>query len=382
MGAAALEGVGVSRWHRRVSLLRDGGIGMGHRVADGTAGLRSCGAAGLRVFGMGIGAGVLALLLVGAAFVPASGQGAGHLVIISGLSGEERFAGDYLQWGAGLSRAAVEKYGVPAGNVVWLAEDAEAHAGIRGRSTRANVEREVRALAARSGADDRVLIVIFGHGSFQAGESRINLPGPDIDAKQFASLLSELGPRRVAVVNATSASGGFIQDLAGANRIVITATKSGMEANETVFGRHFTNALTGDAADTDKDGRVSLLEAFEYARLEVEREYERGNKLLTEHAVIDAVGDGEGVTEVAAASPHAQAAASFHLGSVSAAAAGASPELRALYEAKVRIEDALDALRARKDTMAGAEYDAALEKLLLDLARNGQEIRRIEGGGP
>lgn len=382
MGAAALAGAGVSVLLRGVSLLGDSGTaGLGWGIGL-RAGLRDCGVGmrmGLRA---GLRGGVLALLLGAVSYAPSAGQGTGHLVIISGLSGEERFARDYLEWGAGLSRAAVERYGVTAGNVVWLAEDAAAHAGIRDRSTRANVEREVRALATRAASDDRVLIVIFGHGSYQAGASRINLPGPDIDAQQFASLLSELGPRRVAVVNATSASGGFIQDLAGANRIVITATKSGMEANETVFGRHFTNALTGDAADTDKNGRVSLLEAFEYARLEVEREYERGNKLLTEHAVLDAVGDGEGVTEVvAAASPHAQAAASFHLGSVSAAAAGASPELRALYEEKARIEDALDALRARKDTMAEAEYDAALETLLVDLSRNGQEIRRLEGGG-
>lgn len=353
---------------RGVSLRRDGGMGMGL-----PAGLR-----GWRDIGMGVVLRVGLLLLFA---LPSSGQGQGHLVIISGLSGEERFARDYLAWGAGLSRAAVERYGVRAGNVVWLAEDADAHAGIRGRSTRENVEREVRALAARAGAEDRVLIVIFGHGSYQAGESRINLPGPDINGKQFALLLSELATQRVAVVNATSASGGFIQDLAGANRIVITATKSGMEANETVFGRHFADALTGDAADTDKDGRVSLLEAFEYARLEVEREYARGNKLQTEHAVLDAVGDGQGVTEVASASPHAQAAGSFHLGTVSAAAAGASPELRALYEDKARIEEQLAVLRARKDAMPEAEYETALEKLLVDLSRNAQEIRRLEGGG-
>lgn len=325
--------------------------------------------------------GVLGLVLVAAWIAPLAGQGTGHLVIISGLSGEERFARDYLEWGTELARAAVERYGVAAGNVVWLAEDADAHAGIRARSTRANVEREIRSLADRAGAGDRVLIVIFGHGSFQAGESRINLPGPDINGTELAALLSALGSRRVAVVNATSASGGFIQDLAGPNRIVITATKSGMEANETVFGRHFANALTGDAADTDKDGRVSLLEAFEYTRLEVEREYESSNRLQTEHAVLDGVGDGKGVTALAAASPHAQAAASFHLGSVSAAAAGASPELRALYEEKARIEDQIAALRSRKDSMAQAEYDTALEKLLVKLSLNAQSIRRLEGGG-
>ena len=341
----------------------------------GVPSLAGTGVSGLRAV-------LLALLCGVPAAVPAAAQeAAGHLVIVSGLSGEERFARDYLAWGSGLHGAAVERYGLPPANVVWLAENAGAHAAIRDRSTRENLERELRGLAARAGSADRVLIVIFGHGSYQAGESRINLPGPDINGTQLAALLAALGGRPVAVVNATSASGGFIQDLAAANRIVITATKSGMEANETVFGRHFAAALTGDAADTDKDGRVSLLEAFEYARTEVAREYQRGNKLQTEHAVLDGVGDGQGVTEVAAAGPHAQAAGTFHLGTVSTAAAGASPELRALYEAKARIEEALAALRARKESMPEAEYEAALEKLLVELSENGRAIRRIEGGG-
>lgn len=324
--------------------------------------------------------GMLALLTP-AGGVAAQASGSAHLVIISGLSGEERFARDFVAWGAALAAAAESRHGVPSANVVWLAEDAEAHERIRDRSTRANIERELRSLAGRAGADDRVLIVIYGHGSYQSGESRVNLPGPDINAKDLAALLDGLRTQRVAVVNTTSASGGFIHDLAAPNRIVITATKSGMEANETVFGRHFTTALTGDAADTDKDGRISLLEAFDYARAEVEREYQRGNKLLTEHAVLDGVGDGKGAAELAAASPHAQAASSFHLGAVAAAALNAAPELRALYEAKARIEGAIAALRARKDTMPAAEYDGELERLLLELSRNGQAIRRLEGGG-
>jgi hypothetical protein len=315
--------------------------------------------------------------LGGAAQEPA----ATHLVVISGLSGEERFARDYMSWGDALTKAAQERYGIAESNITWLAEDAGAHGTIRDRSTRANVERELRSLAARAGATDRVLILIFGHGSYQSGESRINLPGPDINAKELAALLAPLATQRVAVVNATSASGGFIQDLAAANRIVITATKSGMEANETIFGRHFAAALTGDAADTDKDGRVSLLEAFEYTRLEVEREYQRSNRLQTEHAVLDAVGDGRGATEVAAASPHAQAAKSFYLGASGVAAADASPELRALYQEKARIEAALDALRARRSELPEAEYDAELEKLLVALATNAQSIRALEGGG-
>jgi len=314
--------------------------------------------------------------------VPAAAQdGAAHLVIISGLSGEERFARDYLSWGVQLLEAAESRLDVPAANIVWLAEDADAHAAIRARSTKADIERELRALAARAGANDRVLILIFGHGSYQSGESRISLPGPDITSRELDVLLDGLGSRRIAIVNTTSSSGGFITDLAAPNRIVITATKSPMEANETIFGRHFIAALTGDAADTDESGRVSLMEAFEYARIEVEREYQRERKLQSEHALIDALGDGRGITELSDSTPHARIARTFYLASAIPTAANESPELRALYEEKARIEAALEALRARRESMPQAEYDAELERLLLELARNGQAIRRLEGGG-
>src|SRR5690606_4238048 len=96
------------------------------------------------------------------------------------------------------------------------------------------VTRELRALAARAGSNDRVLLVLIGHGSTQGGENRINLPGPDLTGRDFAALLNAFGTQRVAVVNTASASGGFIQDLAAPNRLVVTATKSGFEQNETV----------------------------------------------------------------------------------------------------------------------------------------------------
>lgn len=324
---------------------------------------------------------VAALLLASAAMQAARGQeGATHLLIITGLSGEPRFAQDYARWGSELAGAAVEKHGLDAANVAWLAERADVHRAVRAASTRENVERELRALVARAGAADRVVILLFGHGSFADGETRINLPGPDITGRELASLLAPLKTQRVAVVNAASASGGYIQDLAAPNRVVITATRSGMERNETVFGRHFVAALTGTDADTDKDGRVSLLEAFEYARQEVEREYQRGNRLRTEHAVLDAIGDGKGVAAVDATSPHAQFAATFHLGRAGGAAAAASPELRRLYGEKERIEGELAALRARRGSMAESEYEAALEKLLVELSLNTQAIRRLEGG--
>jgi hypothetical protein len=326
-------------------------------------------------------AGLMAALFAApAAAVPQDGTT--HLIIITGLSGEPRFAAQHREWGAALVDAAVGRFGIPAANVRWLAEREDVHGHVTARSTRDNVELELRALADRARPADQVLILLFGHGTYANGTTIFNVPGPNITGSELAALLEPVRAQRVAVVNTTSSSGGHIQDLAAPGRVVITATRTGFERNETIFGGHFVAALTGSAdADTDNDGRVSLLEAFEYARREVEREYQRTNRLQTEHAVIDGVGDGRGVAEAALASPHAQFAATFHLAAPArSAAAAAAPELRALYVEKDRIEAALAALRTRRADMTEAAYEAALEQLLVELALNAQAIRRLEGG--
>jgi hypothetical protein len=329
-----------------------------------------------------IGMTLLAAALAGA---PASDgrpaqDGTTHLLIVTGLSGEARFAQQYRSWGEALVTTARERDGLPAENVVWLAEREDVHALVSGRGSVDNIEAHLRRLAARVTETDRVLILFFGHGTFANGETLFNVPGRNLRAAELAALLAPIRGR-VAVVNAASSSGGFVQALAAPSRIVITATKTGFERNETIFGAHFVAALTGGAeADTDNDGRVSLLEAFEYARLEVAREYQRTNRLQTEHALIDGVGDGQGVASVEATSPHARLAAAFHIGLPGGAAAAASPELRALYATKERLEAELAALRTRREAMPEPEYEAALEKLLVELSLNAQAIRRLEGG--
>jgi hypothetical protein len=65
-----------------------------------------------------------------------------------------------------------------------------------------------------------------------------------------------------------------------------------MERNQTEFPSYFVQAFSDEGADADKDQRVSVLEAFTYARREVERFYEKGHLLVTEHAVLDDNGDG------------------------------------------------------------------------------------------
>src|SRR5690606_10600034 len=229
-----------------------------------------------------------------------------------------------------LRSAAIDRFGIPDSLIVYLAEDpARDRAVITGRSDREGVEQAFARIAARASAGDQVFILLLGHGSADNQTSRFNVPGRDLTDADFAGLLDRLREQKVAFVNASSASGDFIKRLSGPNRIVITATKSGFERNETLFGEIFVRALTGEGADIDNDGRVSLREAFSYARREVERAYESTNRLQTEHALLDDDGDGTGSDAPAAEAADGQLARSFFLAPAAGAAAALANDPRA-----------------------------------------------------
>lgn len=306
-----------------------------------------------------------------------------YLLVVTGLGGSPEFGDLFHAQAADLVQAARERWGLPEAQVTWLAEDPAREAAIGGRSTREEIEGALTGLAGRAAPDDAVLVVLIGHGTGQGEESKLNLPGPDITGSDLAGWLGAFTTQTVAVVNTASASGGFVPALSGDGRIVVTATRSTREAERTHFAEFFVEAFRDEGADTDKDGRVSLLEAFGYARTEVERFYERENQLLTEHAVLDDDGDGEGSAEPSGAAGDGALASRFFLAASSAAVtAGAadSPELRALLEEKARIEEEIAALRARREEMTQEAYDAALEALLVELAGVNRAIRELEDG--
>jgi hypothetical protein len=171
--------------------------------------------------------------------------------------------------------------------------------------------------------------------------------------------------------------------LSGPNRVIITATKTAFERNESVFAKYFVEALTKDGADTDKDGRVSLLEAFNYATSETKRSYTDAGKLQTEHAILDDDGDGKGDPAPTGRTGDGMASRRFFLdaGAVASRVAAGSPALAQLYTQRFALEEQVDSLKHQKAKMDPDLYDAALEKVLLDLARTSAAIRKMEGGG-
>jgi len=325
---------------------------------------------------------------------PQIADGNSHLVIISGLSGEERYRGTFHEWAVSLITAAEERMGIPPARITYLAEDIELDPElVDGRSTAETIESSLRNLATRATPRDRIAIVLIGHGSARGGESRFNLPGPDLTAADFASLLDLFPVQTIALVNTTSSSGDFVAALSGRNRAIITATRDGRQNNETVFAGYFIEAYSQDVADLDKDERVSLLEAYNYAIHEVQRFYESEGRMRTETALLDDNGDAEGSHEPDPAEGDGSLARGFFLASSPGIAASDAqpgvaesddPELRALYERKLALELQIAELRRIKDSMDPEAYLTELEALLIDLALTERAIREkgeaSEGG--
>ncbi len=308
--------------------------------------------------------------------------GDSHVLIVSGIGGEAQYSEAFYRWGASMFDAAKERLGLPAANVVYLSERPEHDPErIHARSTKDNVEKAFDDLARRVAPNDRILILLIGHGSGSGAESRFNLPGPDISALELAAQLDKFPTQTVVLVNTASASGDFVPVLSGPNRVLVTATKTGFERNETVFGRFFVEAFALDGADTDKDNRVSILEAFTYARREVTRRYEDSNRLLTEHALLDDNGDREGSTEPDAAAADGAFARTIFLdrrGVMAMDAASGDSVLVALYNEKRELEARIAQLTNLKNQMEQTVYEAELETLLVELALKNREIRARE----
>lgn len=325
--------------------------------------------------------GLLAVILFLAVAAPVSAET--HLAVIVGLAGEPEHGELFRKWAATLVDAATGRFGIARERVVYLTEQPDPSAKVAARrSTKQEIERALDDIASRAAADDVVMIVLIGHGSFDGRTAKFNLPGPDMSAADFAPLLKRMRAGQIVFVNTASASGPFVSELAAPGRTIVTATRNGAEQFATLFGGFFIDALATDAADSDKNRRVSILEAFNAARRQVADAYQREGIMLTEHALLDDSGDGKGVMEPAADGSDGRVASILSLGSAADTVPDtADPKLRQLYAERRDLEKRVESLKLLKGGMEPARYTTELEKLLTDLAQKAHEIRVIEGKG-
>ena len=323
---------------------------------------------------------VLSLTLMCTGFaVSAQEKPRGHLLVITGIGGEDYYGDLFNRWAVTLTQVATEQLGFERKHVVYLGERVDRAPGvIAGVSDKATILAAVESLGTRSRPGDRVVIVLIGHGTARGDRVLFNLPGPDLSAKELDDALEPLSDRALAVVNTAPSSGAFVQHLSAPNRVVIAATSGGAENQHTLFAAHFVDAFAEAGADADKDARVSLLEAFDYARREVDRAYRLDHRLLSEHAQLDDNGDGVGSREPGPAAADGALAGRFYL-AVADTGDPSTAEGRARLVLQVearRLVDSIESLKRRKLGLEQSDYETRLETLLVELALNRRAHRQ------
>ena len=294
-----------------------------------------------------------------------------YALVVTGASGGDAYATKYDGWRQAFVSTLHDTFGYPQDHVVVLAE--RERDGVR-QATRDNVRRAFGDLRRRLTNEDQLIVLLIGHGTSMDGEdAKFNLVGPDLSASEWMELLRPL-PGRLVFVNTSSASFPFLRRLATKGRIVLTATDSSAQQFETVFPEFFIRALTDPEADLDKNGRVSIWEAFTYASSAVQRVFQEKGQLPTERPLLDDTGAGIG-REAQTPGPDGAVAKITYLQPDAPVALPSDNAVAVLFKRRAELESQLEALKARKDTMPADQYDTELERLLVEIARVSAQMR-------
>lgn len=309
---------------------------------------------------------------------PPSEDAPADIIIVVGAAGEASFGEAFTDWAARWQNVA-QSAGARSTLIGEPVDDSEP-------SDRERLQQTIAALAPES--EVAAWIVLLGHGTFSQNVAKFNLRGPDVSAEELAQWLQPIA-RPLVVVNASSSSGPFINALSGPNRVIVTATRSGIEQNYARFGEYLSQTIGEPQWDIDHDGEVSILEAFLAASAEVRNFYQSAGRIATEHALIDDNGDGlgtpanafRGTRVVAQPSDSTQTVDGGLAARISLApAAERLPLTDQERQERDEIEAELERLRSTRQQLSEADYQAALLPHLIRLARIYQaaEIRASE----
>lgn len=297
-------------------------------------------------------------LCVALAALPSLTQAALYITVVQGLGGMPQYEDEFAS-----SREKVE-----AASSTMTDKD-KVFSFAAARATRDNLLKHFADLKKKMTADDRAAVYLIGHGSFDGETYKFNIPGPDLTAADFKSVMEGFPGRNHFLVNTGSTSGAMLEAMVGKgdtatnkNYIVISATRNGNERNATHFGRYFAEALTSASADVNKNNSVSIQEAYDYADAHVKTLFEDDGKLATEHSQLR----GEG-------------AGAFNLSRLNALEmqqqfANADDELSALLKQRTDLDAQIENLQLQRTQLDNADYLARLQQLVLQSAELSEKI--------
>ena len=292
-----------------------------------------------------------------------------RVMVVAGAGGDEEYTSIFSEWADVLVKAFQDN-SAELVNITNKPENTDA---------RKIIEDKLKKWALAQ--EDEIWILLVGHGTFDGKQAKFNLVGDDISDLEFQRWLKpHQGP--LVFINTSSSSAPFIRTLSGPNRVVATATKSGFEQNFCRFGGYLSAAFEQKTADLDKDGGVSVLEAFLIASRKVEEYYRENDRLLSENALLDDNGDGRGTPASWFRGVRVERklqGKNIADGNISRLIfpivplkeQAISPELR---NKRSKVESKIETLRTLKKDLDKNVYYRDLEKLLIELAKINDQI--------
>ena len=296
-----------------------------------------------------------------------------RVMIITGAGGEEEYTELFAEWAGELAGA----FGGNAAEMVHITNKPE-DTGAR-KTVESTLNKWVE------NPDVEIWILLVGHGTFDGKVAKFNLVGNDVSDADFKRWLKpHRGP--LVFINTSSCSAPFIRTLSGPNRVVATATKSGYEQNFCRFGGYMAAALGHAEADLDKDGAVSVLEAFLIASRRAGEFYRENDRLVSENALLDDNGDGMGTPADWFRGVRTQKKAkgkSSADGKLSRLVFPVIPPAEKdipapLRKKRLTTEAKIETLRSLKKTLEAEIYYRDIEKLFLELAALNDEIETAQ----
>ena len=268
-----------------------------------------------------------------------------HISVVQGLGGSPDYDTQFSDQISAIRTASLS-----------LAQPANVTVFAGSEANRERVTQHLQDLGNRLSSEDRFVLYLVGHGSFDGYDYKFNVVGPDLTGTELSELLETIEAATL-LVNTSSASGAMRELLEPGRAAFALATRSGYERHATRFGEYFAKGLLDPAADLDKNNRISSSEAFDFAKKEVADFYLRENRLATEHPVMDARGaNGLSLSRLDGVS--------------SAASVGAGP----LARRKQELNQAIETLRNAKSSYSEDEYQSLLLEKLIELAELEEQI--------
>jgi hypothetical protein len=214
-----------------------------------------------------------------------------YVLIISGINKnlKERQTDDHAL--LSLRRFLLDKAGAEPGQTSVLVDRESSVQKDSIISTAKNLKMQIDRFSAEVNAEDRFIFYYIGQANIVSDTLRLNLPGPDITNEQLAEWVNGIKVSSMLIVLDCPGAGLAIKSLTGPDRIIIGACTTEQHYS-TQFSEYFVPALMDEKSDTDEDGRISLLEAFTSASMNVDDFYRQQALFTTETPILEDNSDG------------------------------------------------------------------------------------------